>query len=113
MKREIYEETGIMNINVKNCVFSRIAHAELRNMEQNLYYERYYLVEMDDIEINTDHLTNNEIEVIKDYKWWAIDELKQTKEIVFPPLLKMKIDAAIINRNYPMDITDSDELIKL
>lgn len=111
VKREIYEETGITNINVKNCVFSRIIHAELRNIEQNLYYERYYVVETDDVEINTDNLTNNEIEVINKYKWWSINELKQTKDVVLPLSLKMHIDAALTNQNHPIDITDSDELL--
>lgn len=113
VKREIYEETGITNVNVKNCVFSRIMHAELRNIDQNLYYERYYVVETDDVEINIDNLTNNEIEVINKYKWWSINELKQTKDVIFPLSLKMHIDAALTNQNCPIDITDSDELLKV
>lgn len=83
----------------------------MRNIEQNLYYERYYVVETDDVEINTDNLTNNEIEVINKYKWWSINELKQTKDVVLPLSLKMHIDAALTNQNHPIDITDSDELL--
>ncbi len=113
VKREIYEETGITNINVKNCVFSRIMHVELNNIEQNLYYERYYIVETEDAEINTDNLTNNEIKTISKYKWWPINELKQTNDIILPLLLKIHIDSALTNPDHPIDITDSDELLKI
>ncbi|MDU5083273.1 NUDIX domain-containing protein [Tissierella carlieri] len=111
IKREIYEETGIININVKNCVFSRIMHAELRNIKQSLYYERYYIVETDDVEISINNLTKNEIKVICEYKWWSINELKQTEDVIFPLSLKTHIDLALINPTYPIDISDSDELL--
>lgn len=113
VKREIYEETGIINANVKNCVFSRVIHAELRNIKQSLYYERYYVVETDDIEININSLTKNEIEVISEYKWWSINELKQTKDVVFPLSLKIHIDSALTNPSDPIDISDSEELLRV
>lgn len=113
VKREIYEETGIINVNVKNCVFSRTIYAELRNIKQSLYYERYYIVETDDVEIKIDNLTKNEIEVISEYKWWSINELKQTTDVVFPLSLKIHIDSALTNPNYPIDISDSDELLRV
>ena len=112
LKREIYEETGISNIIVKNCVLSRIEHGELRNSEQNFYYERYYLVETEEVKISTINLTNEESEVIKEYKWWSINELKQTKDIVFPLSLKSYVDVALSNPNYSIDITDSDKILK-
>lgn len=112
LKREIYEETGITSIIIKNCVLSRIVYGELRNNEQNLYYERYYVVETDEVKISTNNLTNEETEVIKKYKWWSINELKQTKDIVLPLSLKLYVDIALTNPNYPIDITDSDEILK-
>ena len=112
LKREIYEETGISNIIIKNCVLSRIEHGELRNSEQNFYYERYYLVETEEVKVSTNNLTNEESEVIKEYKWWSINELKQTKDIVFPLSLKSYVDVALSNPNYSIDITDSNKILK-
>ena len=53
------------------------------------------------------------IEVISEYKWWSINELKQTTDVVFPLSLKIHIDSALTNPNYPIDISDSDELLSV
>ncbi len=112
LKREIFEETGIKNIKIKNCILSRIAYAELSNNKQNIYYERYYLVETDEVEISIKNITDEETKVIKEYKWWSINELKKTKEIIFPLELKNYIDKVITNLNYTIDITDSNDILK-
>ncbi len=56
LKREIYEETRIVNMSVKNCVFSRIEVCYLRNIEDDIFYESYYVVETDDNKIDSDNL---------------------------------------------------------
>ena len=84
----------------------------MRNSEQNFYYERYYLVETEEVKISTNNLTNEESEVIKEYKWWSINGLKQTKDIVFPLSLKSYVDVALSNPNDSIDITDSDKILK-
>ena len=50
-------------------------HAELRNISKSLYYERYYIVETDDVGNKHQQLNKNEIKVICEYKWWSINEL--------------------------------------
>jgi len=113
LKREILEETGIQNLEIKNCIFSRIAYVNLNNIEQNMFYERYFLVETDEVIINNENITDGEKEVIKEYKWWSIDELKRTKEVVFPKGFKNFIDVNIFNNEYPIDITDSTDILKI
>ena len=113
LKREIFEETGIENVEIKNCIFSRIAYAKLNNIEQNMYYERYFLVETNEVTINNENITDGEREVIKEYKWWSVDELRHTKEKVFPIGFKNFIDMNIVSYKYPIDITDSTDILKV
>lgn len=112
LTREIFEETGIQKLEIKNCIFTRIAYAKIHNNEQNIYYERYYVVETNDATVNNEYVTDREREVIKEYKWWSIDELRGTKDIVFPRGLKDFIDVNIFDNKYPIDLTDSVDLKK-
>lgn len=112
LKREIYEETGIKKILIKNCVLSRNIYLNISNNENNFYYERYYIVEIDEININTENLTHNEIKTIKEYKWWDIEEIKETKEIIFPLKFTKYLDSVLANHIVPIDITDSEEILR-
>lgn len=112
LKREIYEETGIKKILVKNCVLSRNIYLNISNNENDFYYERYYIVEIDEININTKNLTHNETKVIKEYKWWSLNEIKKTKEIIFPLSFTNYIDSVFTNQIAPIDITDSEEILR-
>lgn len=113
LKREIFEETGIENAEIKNCIFSRIAYAKLNDIEQSMYYERYFLVETNEVTIDNENITDGEREVIKEYKWWSVDELRHTKEQVFPIGFKNFIDMNIFSYKYPIDITDSTDILKI
>jgi len=113
LKREIFEETGIKDIAIKNCIFSRIAYANLNCNEQNMYYERYFLVETNEVTINNENITCVERNNIIEYKWWSIDELRNTKQKVFPAGFKDLIDENLCNSKYPIDITDSTDILKI
>lgn len=117
LKREIYEETGITKINVKDCVLSRLCYIELDSCSENLLYERYYIVETDETDIRTDNLTEVETECIKAYKWWSLNEIKENEmkenqETVFPLALGQYIDRLLENPKYPIDITNSEEMLR-
>jgi len=108
--REIYEETGITDVKLKNCVLSRIAYFDI-GLGMKLFYERYYLAETDIEEIITEGLTNYEIEVVKGYKWWTIDEIKETEELIFPLPLRNYIDEIMKNPMNTIDITDTKDIL--
>lgn len=111
LKREIYEETGLINFELKNCVLSRVVYLDIEKGRQ-AFYERYYLVKTNSEEIKTEGLTDYEINVIKEYKWWSIEEIKETKEVIFPIGLKTVIDKAVKNSEESIDITNSEDILK-
>lgn len=111
LKREIYEETGLIDFELKNCVLTRVVYLDIEKGRQP-FYERYYLVKTSSEEIKTEGLTNYEINVIKEYKWWTIEEIKETKEVIFPIGLKTVIDKAVKNSEESIDITNSEDILK-
>lgn len=112
LKREIFEETGIQDLAIKNCIFSRIAYANLNSDEQNMFYERYFVVETNEMKINDMNITDVEREIIEEYKWWSIDELRCSTEIVFPIGFKDLIDVKLFSNKYPIDITDTTDILR-
>lgn len=111
LKREIYEETGLINFELKNCVLSRVVYLDIEKGRQP-FYERYYLVKTGSEEIKTEGLTDYETNVIKEYKWWTIEEIKETKEVIFPVGLKTVIDKALKDSEEPIDITNLEDILK-
>ncbi len=90
---------------------SRLVYLDIEKGRQP-FYERYYLVKTSSEKIKTDGLTDYEINVIKEYKWWTIEEIKKTKEVIFPIGLKTVIDKAVKNSEEPIDITSSKDILK-
>ncbi|MDR2888918.1 MAG: NUDIX domain-containing protein [Lachnospiraceae bacterium] len=112
LKREIYEETGIEDIEIKDCLMSRNIFLELTHNQDQFYYERYYLVETDADIITQEHLTINEMETIKNYRWWSVEEIKNTNEVIFPKRFPHFIDKILREGKEPVDITDVDDLLE-
>jgi len=106
LKREIYEETGIENCEIQNCVLSRVAEFDLVGHGKKLFYERYYYVETDEEEVVFCNLEDSEKEVVVRYKWWSIEELLRSDETVFPLMIREYLELAFENKNYCVDMTD-------
>ncbi len=106
LKREIYEETGIENIFIGNCVFSRVLDLQLDNIDTNFFYERYYIVETYEEIIKIENLEEKEKEVIIDYKWWDINEINSSKEVIFPLEIKDLLKKDFLTNKYPIDISN-------
>lgn len=113
LKREVYEETGIEKIDVKNCILSRIAYLDITTIKNKDYYERYYIVETDAITITPKNLTTHETKVIKAYKWWTRQEIKETGEVILPQAFPNFIERIFEIDMTPIDITDEQEILKM
>lgn len=46
--------------------------------------ERFFIITVDKSDIGRSGWSNNEKEVIRDYYWWNLEELRQTNEVIFP-----------------------------
>lgn len=83
LAREVREETGFGDFEIG---------AELWMGEQVLTLdgvptftrERFFLVRTSDVEIKREGWTELERRVMRDHRWWSVDELMSTRETIFP-----------------------------
>ncbi|WP_336748848.1 NUDIX hydrolase [Pantoea vagans] len=82
--RELREETGINVDAVGQPVTERTFEMTLPNGEVVLAHEQFYLIKTGDDDISTSGWTDNEKTVIANYRWWHLNELRNTDDIVYP-----------------------------
>jgi len=86
-RRELFEETGIHRDAVGQEVAGREFVLQLHDGEYVMAQERFFLVRVDHQSLSRQHWTPVEIEVMTDHRWWSIEELASTSEVVFPETL--------------------------
>lgn len=89
--RELFEETGLTIAAAGQQVASRTFTMMLPSGETVLAEERFFVIYTDKSDIDSSGWSCNEKKVIRDHYWWAVDELRQTKETIFPHDLLMNI----------------------
>ena len=98
--RELWEETGIV-VPLGPCVWSRRVLVRfdggLIDMD-----ERYFVVRVDSAEIGLGSLTVWEQQALTDHRWWTLDELQRTDEMVAPRCLATVLPS-IITGPYPAE----------
>ena len=86
-RRELFEETGILT----NCVGQPVAEREfslqLLDGEYVTAEERFFLIRVTDQALSRDYWTPLESEVMVDHRWWSVEELTSTNEVVYPETL--------------------------
>lgn len=105
--RELYEETGLTNVDVGNllweCRFSFQYNNEIRPI-----YERYYLVKTQDFKPSFEGMAQYEIDSLVEFRWWSLTELQTTTDYVspkqLPTLLSQILEATFSDRD--LIITD-------
>lgn len=86
-RRELYEETGI-NAELSGIpVFERTVEFPF---DGGLYrqHEFFFAGVTDQNHIRPQHLTELELRAVLDTKWWSIDELLQTSEVIHPVIVQ-------------------------
>lgn len=82
--RELQEETGLTRTSAGPQIASRNFTMMLPSGETVLAQERFFIIHTDKSDIDRSRWTSNEKKVIRDHRWWTLDELRQTHEIIFP-----------------------------
>lgn len=82
LRREIKEETGIDEVEIKNLLFVQ----EFRESDEKKYLELFWLVEANSNGHNVDHLDEDPNGMVEELKWFKQEELQDLK--VFPQELK-------------------------
>lgn len=81
--RELWEETGIQVDQVGPWVWNR--DRVLRFPDRSvLFRERYYLVPVTTSEVLLTNLLPYERNVYRDHRWWTLDEMERTDEVLLP-----------------------------
>lgn len=82
-RREVFEETGYVVIDLGPVVFER----EVEFFFENQHYrqsEKFYRVLVDAQPLNDAGWTDVERRSVLDHRWWTVDELRETPETVYP-----------------------------
>jgi 8-oxo-dGTP pyrophosphatase MutT (NUDIX family) len=82
--RELYEETGITDA---QFLVPHIAYQEVQlvfHNEPTLFKEYFFIARSKDSTISTENFTEAEKAMINNYRWWSLEELKNTRETFFP-----------------------------
>jgi 8-oxo-dGTP diphosphatase len=93
-RRELIEETGIdadpgPEVAQRTCEFTTIEGQDVWSDE------RYFLVRVADCAISADGHTELERRVMTGHRWWTLDELRETRQTVFPDDLADLVEASL------------------
>ncbi len=83
--REVAEETGFTDLRLGPVVWTRSAVVpHLETGESLLFEERYLVAHCAAAEPNRGSWTDVERRLIDDIRWWSLEELRASREIIFP-----------------------------
>jgi 8-oxo-dGTP pyrophosphatase MutT (NUDIX family) len=83
-RRELTEETGFVVEDVGEPVAERKFVLQLLNGEKVMAEEQFFKVRVVRQELSFERWTDMEKEVIADHRWWSLEELQTTRDIVYP-----------------------------
>jgi 8-oxo-dGTP pyrophosphatase MutT (NUDIX family) len=81
-RRELWEETGIV-APLGPCVWKR---RRIVTFDGRVYDfdERYYVVRVESDRVDPGSRTSWELEVLTEHRWWTLEELQETDEVLAP-----------------------------
>jgi 8-oxo-dGTP pyrophosphatase MutT (NUDIX family) len=86
-RRELFEETGILIDAMSPHVADQEFILQLHDGENVIAEERFFLIRVANQTLSRDRWTPLETEVMADHRWWSVEELASTGEVVFPEKL--------------------------
>ncbi|MFK7824156.1 MAG: NUDIX hydrolase [Oligoflexales bacterium] len=106
--RELWEETGLKEAEFKlgpivwKGEFDLVLSGKERRMKQ-----KFIVARTDDNSVCLNNLTESEKKVVKEIRWFSLDEIKQSEEIIYPVLLPEYL-APILSGIYPSEAIEVD-----
>lgn len=100
-KRELFEETGLKEEDYKigplvwTGDFELILSGAPRRMKQ-----KFIIVKTKKDKVSTKNFTENEKKVVKEMRWFSLEEIISSKEIIYPINLKEKLED-LLEERYP------------
>lgn len=83
--RELWEETDLDGVELGPWIWSR-EKAGIIDGENVLSRKRYYLIRCvkHNHDLNNENQTENERRVYQNHRWWSLEDLRQTGDVIFP-----------------------------
>lgn len=85
-RRELWEETGLRDVELGPCVWTRDLVFEIFG-EPVRSDERYFLVRVPGNEVDVSNMEELERGLHRGHRWWSAEELVATDELVFPEVM--------------------------
>ena len=95
--REIYEETGGTGVRIVGEAWHRETYVEAMNTR---LMQRYFLVQADQFEPQPTDLSEQEMQWVREYRWWSLTELLDSSIEVEPVNIARGIQT-LINEGVP------------
>lgn len=89
--REVYEETGLLIDDPGPILFTRRFGWDFEGTEYD-QEEWYFLVRVSRFEPASIGWTETESATFRGHRWWSVEQLRATDEIVFPDGLAVELD---------------------
>ena len=93
--RELAEETGLGVDDVGPQIARRQFVLQLSSGEHVDADERFFLISTAETELTRDGWTEEEALVMSEHKWWAIEDLKNARETIYPADIGSIVNAAL------------------
>ncbi len=90
--RELTEESGISEVQLGPCIWTRQASF---SFEGATYHQEewFFAARTTTTAVRTDGFTNIERRSVLEHRWWTVDELRTTREVVYPEGLGRLIES--------------------
>jgi len=98
--RGLYEELGLEIDGSYKWIYFRNKPFTTKSGEEFISEEWYYLVKINHSNLYYNNMTQSEKKLTKDYKWWSIEDIKNSSEEFFMNNLGEEL-AKIINGDIP------------
>jgi 8-oxo-dGTP pyrophosphatase MutT (NUDIX family) len=85
-RRELAEETGLTEVDLTGPAWTRIAEFSFEG-EAIRSREAFFVGRVPSWEVDTSGFTDLERRVVHAHRWWTLDELQGTSDIIFPTQL--------------------------
>ena len=103
-RREAFEETGLKKENIKFGPIVWYGELELMLYGKPTYIKEQYIVaKTNKTEVFLNNLTADEKNTVKKLSWFSPDQIKKSKEIIYPIILS-KYLPDLIKGNYPVKL---------
>lgn len=92
--RELAEETGIRDIRLGPCLWMRLGSFWFEGV---LFEQRswYFIAHTPETGVDTSGFTEVERCSIVGHRWWSVDELRNTPDVVYPPALSSLLESVL------------------